>query len=76
MPARVRLGLLLADIDLDDGSRLTGLYFSTSSSSNPSVLFVNPAAYTGRIRGIAPGTATVTATFSGLSSTVQSRVDP
>ena len=67
---------LQADVGLDDGSRLTGFYFSTTSSSNPSVLFVDSAAYTGRIRGMAAGTATVTATFSGLSSSVQIRVDP
>jgi Carboxypeptidase regulatory-like domain len=66
---------LLADLDLDDGSRLTGSYFSTVVSSNPSVLVVDPAAYTGRIRGVGPGSATVTATFSGLSSAVEIRVD-
>ena len=78
-PGSIRVGedaRLQADVDLDDGSRLTGFYFSTSSSSTPSVLFVDPAAYTGRIRGIAPGTATVTATYSGLTSTLQIRVDP
>ena len=65
---------LEAQTDLDDGSTKRGLLFMQLTSSNPSVLHTEN--YTGWIRGIAPGTATVTATYYGVTTTLQVRVVP
>ena len=66
---------LRAQVDLDDGSRLIGLYLSTTSSSNAFVLSVERPAYTGLVRALTPGVVTVTSTFAGLSSAPQIVVD-
>jgi hypothetical protein len=65
---------LEAQTDLDDGSTRRGLLFMQLTSSDPSVLQVE--SYTGWITGVAPGTATVTATYYGVTTTLPIRVEP
>jgi hypothetical protein len=64
---------LEAQTDLDDGSTRRGLLFMQLTSSDPSVLQVE--SYTGWITGVAAGTATVTATYYGVTTTLQIRVE-
>jgi len=59
--------------DLDDGSTQRGFLISQITSSNPSVVQVQTNY--GRVQGIAPGTATVTATYYGVTTTLQIRVE-
>ena len=63
---------LEAQVDLDDGSIRRGLLFTQVTSSDPSVLQVQP---TGWVLGVAPGTATVTTAYYGVTATLQIRVD-
>lgn len=59
-------------VELDNGSAIaTGV--RALSSSNPSVLSVIDA---GWVKGIAPGTATLTGSYDGVPGTVSLRVDP
>jgi hypothetical protein len=58
-------------IELDNGSTMTAA--GAVSSSNPSVLNAIGGSW---VRGVAPGTATVTATFDGVTGTLQVRVEP
>ena len=64
---------LNAQVDLDDGSTRRGFLFMQLTSSDPSVLQVQS---TGWVQGIAPGTATVTAVYYGVTTTLQIRVEP
>jgi hypothetical protein len=61
-----------AHADLDDGSTQRGLLFMRLTSNDPSILQTEN---TGWITGIAPGTATVTATYYGVTTTLQIRVE-
>ena len=63
---------LEAHTDLDDGSTSRGFLYMQLTSSNPSVLHVER---TGWVQAVAPGTATVTATYYGITTTLQIRVD-
>ena len=63
---------LEAQTELDDGSVGRGLLFQQLSTSNPSVLTVQP---TGWVQAMAPGTAIVSATYYGVTATVSIRVD-
>jgi len=61
-----------ARIELDNGSAMaTGV--RVLSSSNPSVLSVIDA---GWVKGVAPGTATLTGSHDGVTGTVSLWVDP
>jgi hypothetical protein len=62
---------LEAQTILDDGSTKRGLFFQQLTSSNSSVLNVQP---TGWIQGVASGTATVTASYYGVTTTLVVRV--
>jgi len=46
------------------------------SSSDPRVVTVTPGGVTALIRGVGPGTAWITATFNGLSTTYGLSIDP
>ena len=59
-----------ARVDLDDGSSKSA-WFQTLTSSDPSVLHVEPNGY---VIGVAPGAATLTATYYGATATLQVRV--
>jgi hypothetical protein len=59
---------LSARIDLDDGTSQTGLLYMSLSSSDTTILNVEP---TGWIRGLRPGAATVTARYYGAATTLQ-----
>jgi hypothetical protein len=63
---------LEAQADLDDSSTRRGFLFMQLTSSDPSVLQVQS---TGWVQGMAPGTATVTAVYYGVTTTLQIRVD-
>jgi hypothetical protein len=64
-------------VELDDGSTLTGgCVCSQLVSSDPSVVSVDGTGYSGFIRGIAPGTATLTGTFYGVTAKLVVTVDP
>jgi uncharacterized protein YjdB len=58
-------------LDLDDGSSRQGSLFMTFASSDPSVVQVQPG---GWVQGVAAGTATLTASYYGVTATVQIRV--
>lgn len=60
-----------AQIDLDDGTTRQGFFYMQLTSSNPSVLQVER---TGWVQAVAPGTATVTGTYYGVTTTLQIRV--
>jgi hypothetical protein len=62
---------LEAQIELDDSSSNRGLFFQQLTSSNPSVLEVQGS---GSVQGVAPGTATVTASYYGATTTLPVRV--
>jgi hypothetical protein len=59
-----------ARVDLDDGSSKSA-WFQTLMSSDPSVMHVEPNGY---VFGVAPGTATLTATYYGVTATLLVRV--
>jgi hypothetical protein len=61
-----------SQVDLDDGSTRRGFLFMQLTSSDPSVLQVQS---TGWVQGMAPGTATVTAVYYGVTTTLQIGVD-
>jgi hypothetical protein len=63
---------LQAQVDLDDGSTKTGFLFGQITSSDPSVLQGSPSG--GWVKGVAPGTATVTGSYYGVTTTLQIRV--
>jgi len=63
---------LEAQTDLDDGSSNRGLLYFQMTSSDPSVLQV-PS--TGLVQAVAPGSATVTAVYYGVTTTLQIRVE-
>jgi hypothetical protein len=62
--------------ELDDGSSVTGCPCFQLASSNPSVVAVDGTGSSGRIRGIAAGTATITGTYFGVAATLVVRVNP
>ncbi len=64
---------LEAHTDLDDGSAQRGFLIFQLTSSDPSVVQVQTSY--GRVQGVAPGTATVTATYYGVTTTLQIRVE-
>jgi hypothetical protein len=64
---------LETQLDLDDGSSQRGSLFMTFTSSDPSVVQVEPG---GWVQGVAAGTATLTASYYGATATVQIRVSP
>ena len=64
-------------VDLDDGSSVTGgCVCAQLTSSDPSVVFIDGTGYTGFIRGVAPGSATITGTYYGVTTTLVVRVNP
>jgi hypothetical protein len=74
-PASVKTGQTVqvtARVELDTGSAMATVP-RVLSSSDPSVLSVVDG---GWVKGIAPGTATVTGTYEGLTGTLTVRVDP
>ena len=64
---------LVTEVDTDDGLRSIGRAYSSTASSNESIVAV---AALGVIVARAPGTATVTAVYSGLTSTQNIQVVP
>ena len=62
---------LEAQTDLDDGSTQRGLLFTRLTSSDASVVRVEN---TGWVQAVAPGTATVTTTYYGVTASLQIRV--
>ena len=74
--ANVRVGqsvTLIADVDTDDGLTSSGQAYTTTTSSDEAVAAVSGL---GAIVARAPGTATVTATYSGLTATTAITVVP
>jgi hypothetical protein len=74
-PASVRVGQsvqITARVELDNGSAFV-TPVRALSSSNPSVLSVIDADW---VKGVAPGTATLTGSHNGVTGTVSLRVDP
>jgi len=65
-PARLE-----TQVELDDGSTKRGLFFLQLTSSDPAVLEVQPS---GWVRGMTPGSATVTASYYGVTTTLIIRV--
>jgi hypothetical protein len=63
---------LEAQTELDDGATSRGLLFQQLSSSNPSVVTIEP---TGWARATGAGTTTVTATYYGVTTTLSIRVE-
>lgn len=63
---------VMARVELDNGAAIPTVARALSSS-NPSVVSVIDA---GWVKGIAPGTATLTGTYEGLTGTLALRVDP
>jgi hypothetical protein len=62
--------------ELDDGSSFTGCVCFQLVSSNPSVVAVDGDGSSGRIHGVAPGSATITGTYYGVTTTLVVRVNP
>jgi hypothetical protein len=64
-------------VELDDGSSVTGgcVCFQLTSS-HPSIVAVDGTGNSGFIRGVAPGTATITGTYFGVTTTLVVRVNP
>jgi hypothetical protein len=79
-PTSIRVGESVrveGRVELDDGSTVTGgCVCAQLTSSNPSVVFIDGTGYTGFIRGVAPGSATITGTYYGVTTTLAVRVNP
>lgn len=78
-PTSIRVGELArmeGRVELDDGSSVTGCACMQLVSSNPSVVAVDGNGSSGRIRGVAPGSATITGTYYGATTTLVVRVNP
>ena len=79
-PSSITVGELVrmqGRAELDDGSSVTGgcVCFSLVSS-DPSVVAVDGTGGSGMIRGVASGSATITATYYGVQATLVVRVNP
>ena len=78
-PTSIRVGELARTegrAELDDGSSVTGCVCFQLVSSNPSVVAVDGNGSSGMIRGVAPGSATITGTYFGVMTTLVVRVNP
>jgi carboxypeptidase family protein len=79
-PTSIRVGELIrmeGRVELDDGSNITGgCVCSQLTSSDPSIIAVDGTGYSGFIRGVAPGSATLTGTYYGVTTTLAVRVNP
>lgn len=66
---------LQSRVDLDDGSTSTGSAYNVHSvsSDNPSVV---QNYHQGLLRALAPGTATIRATYYGVPASIEVRVEP
>jgi hypothetical protein len=77
-PTSLRVGEQLrveGRVELDDGSSVTGgCVCSRLVSSDPSVVAVDGTGYSGFIRGVTPGSATITGTYYGVTTTLVVRV--
>lgn len=65
--------ILMADLDTDDGLRSTGRLYASTSSSNEAVL---AAVGLGSLLARSPGTATITAVYFGVTTTMNVTVAP
>jgi hypothetical protein len=79
-PTSMRVGELVrmeGRAELDDGSSITGgCVCAQLVSSNASVVAVDGTGSSGMIRGVSPGSATITGTYYGVTTTLVVRVDP
>jgi hypothetical protein len=78
-PTSIRVGELArmeGRVELDDGSSVTGCPCLQLVSSNPSVVAVDGNGSSGMIRGVAPGSASITGTYFGMTTTLVVRVNP
>jgi len=62
--------------ELDDGLSMMGCPCFSLVSSDSSVVAVDGTGSSGMIRGVAPGRATITGTYYGVTATLVVRVDP
>lgn len=78
-PTSIRVGELTrmeGRAELDDGSSITGGCVCVQLvSSDPSVVAIDGTGSSGMIRGVAPGSATITGTYLGVETTLVVRVD-
>jgi hypothetical protein len=78
-PTSIKVGELArvqGRAELDDGSSVTGCVCFSLVSSDPSVVAVDGTGSSGIIRGVAPGSATITGTYFGLTATLVVGVNP
>lgn len=72
-PTSIKVGELArmeGRVELDDGSSVTGCVCFSLVSSDPSVVAVDGTGSSGMIRGVAPGSATITGTYFGVTTTL------
>jgi len=78
-PRSIRVGELARMeglAELDDGSSVTGGCVCVQLvSSDPSIVAIDGTGSSGMIRGVAPGSATITGTYLGVKTTLVVRVD-
>ena len=77
-PTSIRVGdsaRVEGRVELDDGSSVTGCVCFSLVSSNPSVVAVDGSGSSGVIHGVAPGSATITGTYFGVTTTLVVRVN-
>jgi hypothetical protein len=79
-PTSIRVGELVrmeGRVELDDGSTVAGgCVCAQLVSSDSSVVTVDGTGNSGFIRGVAPGSATITGTYYGVATTLIVRVNP
>jgi hypothetical protein len=77
-PTSIRVGdtaRVQGRAELDDGSSVTGCVCFQLVSSDQSAVAIDGSGSTGVIRGVAPGTATITGTYYGVTATLVVRVN-